>query len=120
MMQKMGAPGAQAAPSPSASPMSTPQPAAGMKEQALVQVRLATKILEKSLPAFGYETEEGKAILDILQKCAKAFGKTEDKQDELMPAELKQVMQSIAGGPKPPSGAQGAGGPPPAQPMPAM
>jgi hypothetical protein len=100
--------------------MSTPQPAAGMKEQALVQIRLATKIFEKALPAVGYESEEGKAILDILQKCAKTFGKSEDKADELMPAELKQIMQSVAGGPKPPGGAPGAGGPPPAQPMPAM
>lgn len=82
-----------------------------------MKVRMAVKTLERALPEFGYETEEGKAILDILQKCAKTFGKTEDKTDEVMPGEIKQLQQAVApsyGKQPAPSG----GGGPPQVPMP--
>jgi hypothetical protein len=98
--------------------MSTPQPANGMREQGLVKVRMAAKMLEQALPMVGSDSEDGKCVLEVLSKLSKKYGKTDDKTDQLMPGELKQLQDALGGGPggqKPPGA-----GPRPNVPMPQM
>ena len=45
--------------------MSTPQPAAGDRQNAMVNVTLAMDLLEQTLPQLGSESEEGAAVLDF-------------------------------------------------------
>ena len=112
---KSGAPGA-AAPSPGGmgaapggAPMSTPQPAAGDRQNAMVNVTLAMDLLEQTLPQLGSESEEGAAVLDVLAKLSKKFGASRQKSQELVPAELMQLFQNLpqAGGMSPEAKAMG-------------
>lgn len=107
-----------AAPGPTASPMSTPQPNEGLKQSARVQVQIARRQLEQALPALGSDTDEGRCVLSVLSKLAGVFGKTEDKDRELIPAEIASLVSGMEGTP----GAAGAapGASPAAQPAPAM
>lgn len=95
--------------SPQAAPMTTPQAPEGLREAAKVDVMLATKVLERALPAFGFDTREGKAILNTLKSFSKIFGSTEQSTQELMPAEIQNLLSQMP---------QGAGGAPGGQPMP--
>lgn len=112
---KTGAPATQpGAPSPTGSPlggapMSTPQPAAGEKQNAMVNVTLAMDLLEQVLPSLGSESEEGQTVLDVLGKLSKKFGHTRAKSQELVPAELMQLFQNLpqAGGMSPEAKAMG-------------
>lgn len=118
----MGAPGQMP---PVSAPMSTPQPNEGEKQGAMTQVQMAMDILERTLPAFGSESEEGTAVIDVLGKLGKQFGGAQRaKSKEMMPSEIMNLVASL---PKGPMGAHpggpppGAGGPPPGmppQPMP--
>jgi hypothetical protein len=81
--------------SPGGAPMSTPQPAAGEKQNAMVNVTLAMDLLEQTLPSLGSESEEGQAVLSVLSKLSAKFGHTRAKSQELVPAELMQLMQSL-------------------------
>ena len=100
-------------------PMSTPQPAQGDKQSAMVNVSIAMDLLEQTLPALGSESEEGKTILQCLTGLSKKFGHTRSKSNELVPAELMQLMASLPHGGAP-GGAPPGGMPPgmPPQPMP--
>lgn len=95
---------------PAAAPMAAPAPQKGNREQALMKVRMAAKVLASAVDSLGFDTPEGKAAIKILGDFAKHFGKTEDGANELVPEEAKQMAQ-IAG----PQGAPG-GGPPGAPP----
>lgn len=96
--------------SPAAAPMLTSQAPEGLREAAKVDVMLATKVLERALPAFGFDTKEGKAILNALRSFGSVFGQSQSTAEQLMPAELQQLMQSMSAGP--------GGGPPAAPPAP--
>jgi hypothetical protein len=85
--------------------MMSPQKPGGAQEGAKVDALMAVKMLEKALPAYGSGTEEGKAILKAITALGKAFGKEESSTSELMPAEIKQMLQSLAGPGAPPKGA---------------
>lgn len=81
---------------------------------------MAVKMLERCLPAFGSQSEEGKSVLKAISALAKAFGKQEDETQELMPAEMKTLLAGLSGpgAAGPPGGAPagpppGAGAPPP-------
>jgi hypothetical protein len=52
-------------------------------------------LLEQVLPSLGSESEEGQTVLDVLGKLSKKFGHTRAKSQELVPAELMQLMQSM-------------------------
>lgn len=110
-----GGPGAGTPPeslagnAPQAAPMATPEAPEGLREAAKVDVMLAVKVLERALPAFGFDTKEGKAILNALKSFSKVFGSSEGSTQELMPAEIQQLMQQMP---------QGAGGGPGAAPAP--
>lgn len=114
LMQQGGAgaagPGAQMP--PVSSPMSTPQPAEGDKQGGMVQVQMAMDLLEQTLPMFGSDSEEGKAILSALTGMSKKFSSNREKGRELIPSEIKNLVASLpqsAGG----AGGAGAAGAPP-------
>ena len=88
---------------PMASPMTTPEPKAGNKEGARINVQMAMDLLQQSLPAFGSDSEEGKAILEIMKKLGSAFGAREAQTRELVPAEILQMISTLpqAGGASP-------------------
>jgi hypothetical protein len=80
---------------PVGSPMTTPQPKEGLKQDALIKITTAMDVLEQTLPGLGSETEEGKAVLSALSTLSKQFGKQKEKAKELVPAELMSLMQSM-------------------------
>jgi hypothetical protein len=92
--------------------MSTPQPAQGEKQSAMVNVSLAMDLLEQTLAAFGSESDEGRAVLACLSGLSKMFGQQKPKAEGLVPAELMQLFQSLpqAGGASPVAKAMGAAG----------
>ena len=63
---------------------------------------MATKLLERCIPAFGIGSKEGKAILSALKSIGGAFGESEGKTEELMPAELRHMIAAAAGPANPP------------------
>ena len=89
--------------------MTTPQSAEGEKQNAMVNVNLAMDLLEQTLPGLGSESEEGQVIVQVLSVLGKKFGHTKQKSQELIPAELMQLMQSLpqAGGMSPEQKAMG-------------
>jgi hypothetical protein len=102
--------------------MMTPQQPAGQQEASRVEVLMATKMLERAIPAFGIQAKEGKAILSALKALGAAFGKTEGNSEQLMPAELRKMIAEFAGpgmpGPAPGAGAPPGGAPPGGAPPP--
>jgi hypothetical protein len=90
--------------------MMAPQKPNGAQEKAKVDCLLAVKMLERALPPYGSSSKEGKAILDCITKLGKVFGKEEGETSELMPTELKALLQGLSG-----PGATPKGGPPPGQ-----
>lgn len=82
---------------PAAAPMMTPQEPAGQKEGARVNVLMAVKMLERALADFGSTSEEGQAVLSAIKGLARKFGETQDKSEELMPAEMGIIQQALAG-----------------------
>lgn len=120
----MPAPGA-AAPSvsgagaggPLPSPMATPQPMAGVEKGARIQVQVASQMLQRELPHFQLDSEEFKAVSDALRTLQKAFGKSQDEDQKLFPAEIMNMLAAVGPGSQSPgqkamAGAP-AGGPPP-------
>jgi hypothetical protein len=105
-----GPPGAGVA----GSPMSNPQPGAGEKQGSMLKVQQAMDLLEQSLPGLGSESEEGAAVLAALATISKKFGgEKRARSNELMPAELMNLIASLPKGPggmKPPM--PGGGAPP--------
>jgi hypothetical protein len=109
-------------PGPAPGPMLTPQKAGGHTASAKAAVMVCRKLFEQVLPLFGSQTDEGKAVLKCLKEIGGAFGEEESKTNELMPAEIQQLLAGLAGPgapapgmpgpPKPP----GAGAPPGAAP----
>ena len=87
-----------------------------MLEGAKLKVMTAIKTLEMALGTFGSTSEEGKAVMKAVSALAKAFGKHEDETKELMPAEIKQLMQGLAGPGSPPGPPAGGAPPPPPPP----
>lgn len=94
--------------------MMTPQQPHGQREGAKVDALMGIKMFEKSIQGFGASSKEGKVILKILNIATKEFGEDEEKTEELMPAEIKQLIQGLAGPGQPP--AAPPGGAPPAKP----
>lgn len=89
-------------------------------EGAKVDVKMAVKVLVQTLAAFEPGTPEFKGIMGAVKSLEKAFGAEDDsKTQELMPAEIKQLLQGLSGPGAmpggPPGGPPGAGAPPPMQ-----
>lgn len=88
---------------PMAAPMSTPEPKMGNREAGMVNISMAMDLLEQSLPAFGSESAEGKQILAAIRTMVGILGPKKAKTDELQPAEILQMLQTLpqAGGMSP-------------------
>jgi hypothetical protein len=85
---------------PMGSPMSTPEPKMGSKEAARINLGMAQDLLEQSLPAFGSDSEEGKAALSAISAINKVLGPRKNKTNELQQSEILQMLQTLpqAGG----------------------
>jgi hypothetical protein len=83
-----GAPGT----GPAGAPMSGPQPAEGDRQNAMITISLAMDLLEQALPPLGSESDDGQTVLDALNKLGKKFGTARSKSQDLIPAELAQLM----------------------------
>jgi hypothetical protein len=81
------------APGPSGAPMLGPNKMAGKAASAKIKVQVAIHALMLAAQETGVMSEEGRAILDAIQKLTKQFGKSEDQSKQLMPAELAQILQ---------------------------
>ena len=103
-----GAPPGAPQSAPVSSPMSTPEPKEGDKEGAYLQIQMTMDLLEKTLQAFGTESEEGDTVLKALSLLGKKFGEKREKSKEFVPAELMSLMQQM---PKGPAGAHPPGPP---------
>ena len=88
--------------------MMTPQPKQGNEAGARADVQVCIKKLTQTLQTFGPQTEQGKAIMKAMGALVKAFGETEGKDKELVPAEIMQGLAGLAGPGKPPPGLPGA------------
>lgn len=101
--------------------MTQPTPNEGGKQMAAVNVEGAMQMLEQAIPNLGSNTEEGKAVLEVLTKLSKYFNRQQSK--ELIPAQLMELAraqkQSPLAGMIGGMGAPAAGGPaqPPAMPQ---
>lgn len=102
---------------PLSGPMSTPEPADGQKQAGVVNIHMAISLLEQALPMLGSQSDEGQLVLTSLKSLSKHFGSSGGK--ELVPSELKMLMQQQGGQSGPPPTPDGAGAPA-GQPVPPM
>lgn len=96
----------------------TPQPPQGKIEGAKVNVMMAVKVLVQTLSAFEPGGVEFKAVMGAIRSLEKTFAEDQSKTEELMPAEIKNLMQGLSGpgampGGGPPGGPPGGAAPPP-------
>lgn len=88
---------------PMAAPMSTPEPAMGSKEGAMVNISLAVDLIKRSLPGIGADSEEGRKALSAIKTLMSVVGERKDSAEELKQSEILQMLQSLpqAGGQTP-------------------
>ena len=98
---------------PTGTPMSTPQPMEGMQKAARVNVQLAMKMLQRELPHFEIASEQFKSLHSAIKTLSTGFGETEDKDRDLIPAEIRQLLSQVGPGSAPPGAASMAGAPTP-------
>lgn len=106
---------------PSAAPMTTDEPKLGNREAAMVNLGIATDLIEQSLPALGAESPEGQKALAALRTLSGLIAPRKAKTGELQQAEILQMLQALpqAGGGSPEqraimgAGPAGAGAAPP-------
>jgi len=102
-------------PTPGAAPTLTPQSNRGEQASGAATVQATVRMLEGILARFGPTSEEYRAVLDAIHALIKAFKRTEDRGQELLPAELRsRLMDSAAppGQPPPTPGASDGSLPP--------
>lgn len=95
----------------------TPQAPKGKAEGAKVDVKMAVKVLVQTLAAFDPGSPEFKAVMGAIKSLEKAFGEEGSKTEELMPAEIKLLLQGLSGPGQMPGGPS-PGGPPGGAPPP--
>lgn len=90
---------------PMGSPMSTPEPKAGQREAAMINVSMALDLIEQALPAVGSASPEGKKLLSVLNSLTGLLGPRKQRTGELQQAEILQLLQNLpqAGGGTPAS-----------------
>lgn len=82
---------------PTASPMATPQANEGLQRAARIQVLVAVKSLQQTLPAFPFDSEEFKSLSEALKKIGDAFGKSEADDSPMVPAEIMSMLANVTG-----------------------
>ena len=80
---------------------------------ARADIQVCIKKMTQSLQTFDPSTPEGEAIMKAIGTLTKAFAATEEKDKELMPAEIMQAVSGLAGPGKPPPGMPMPAGPAP-------
>lgn len=95
--------------------MMQPQPKQGNEAGARADIQVCIKKLTMALQTFAPDTDTGKAIMKAIGALTKSVGKTEGKDQELVPAEISQAISKLAGPGKP---APGTPQPPGAAPIP--
>ena len=98
---------------PAGGPMMTPSRKEGNLAGGKADIQVILKKLTQSLQTFAPTTDEGKAVMKAITALTKAFGETEGKDKELMPAEIMQALTGLAGPGKPPPGLPMPAGPAP-------
>lgn len=83
---------------PMASPMSTPEPKLGNKEGSMINLSMASDLIEQALPSIGSETEEGQSLMAALRALTKVLGPRKNKTNELQQSEILQMLQSLPQG----------------------
>ena len=85
---------------PQVTPMTTPQPAQGHREEGLINVHMAMDLLQSSLDKFGAESEEGQHVLKTLGALTKIFGGQRQQTEQLGNTEILQMLSKLpnAGG----------------------
>jgi len=118
--EPMAPPPASEAMPPMPSPMSTPEPKAGEREAAMINVSMALDLLERSLPQIGSSTPEGRKLMSALNSLTSIIGAKKQKTDELQAAEIMQLLNNLpqAAGALPGGSAPGGAPPMPAPPAP--
>ena len=116
--EPMAPPPASETPPPMPSPMATPEPKAGEREAAMINVSMALDLLERSLPQIGSSTPEGRKLMSALNSLTSIIGAKKQKTDELQAAEIMQLLQNLpqAAGALPGGSAPGGAPPLPAAP----
>lgn len=97
---------------PAGGPMMAPAPKEGDTAAAMVKISTVFQLLEQALPAFGAQSDQGKAIVDVLKKLSGSFGEQRAGADQLIPAQLMELMQSVVGAGGGSPAAQAMGGAP--------
>ena len=80
---------------PMPSPMATPEPKMGQRENALVNLSMAMDLIEQSLPALGSESPEGQKAVSALTALTAVLGPKKQKAQDLQQAEILQLLQKI-------------------------
>lgn len=80
---------------PMGSPMMTPEPKMGNREGALINVNVALQLLEQSLPALGAESKEGVKVMAALKSLTGLMQPRQAQTDQLMNAEILQLLQNL-------------------------
>jgi hypothetical protein len=100
--------------------MSTPEAMPGKEKDARVKVQMAMKMLQQQFPNFDIGTDQFKALQSAIKTLSTAFGESEDRDRDLIPAEIRQMLSSIGpGSASPGQAAMMGGGAPPGGPGPA-
>ena len=75
--------------------MATPEPKAGEREAAMINVSMALDLLERALPQIGSETPEGRKLMSALSSLTSIIGAKKQKTDELQAAEIMQLLNNL-------------------------
>jgi hypothetical protein len=88
----------------------------GVEKGARVQIQVASQMLQRELPHFPLDSKEFEAISNALRTIQKAFGKSQDEDQKLFPAEIMNMLSAVGPGNKSPGqqAMQGAPGGAPA------
>jgi len=82
---------------PAATGMLTPQKPEGDFSSARLDALFAMKLLDRAISKVGVKSEDGEAMLRARATLTRRFGEQEEETDEFSRAELKRLMEHLAG-----------------------
>ena len=77
--------------------MLTPQKPEGDFSSAKLDALFAMKLLDRAIAKVGVKSEDGEAMLKARSTLTRRFGEQEEETDEFSRAELKRLMEHLAG-----------------------
>lgn len=81
----------------------------GTRESALVNLGTANDLIEQALPGLGSESPDGQKALAALRALSGILGPRKANVNELQPAQIMQMLQSLPKGMTPPNASPGPG-----------